>query len=559
MSGTTTRELAGAVARHEVRWRWLIAIASALLAAALVLPFTAKPITWDEWVYMGLAFHPEPRGWVLNRYAHIYAMKPFMWLAGDPYVGARVYWSALFGVTVAALTWTALSLTADRARVLALTLFLLMGQETLFAAPGIAYADCMVMALFTIASGLVLARIARGADLSASDAAALGALFFAGIKAKETALPMLLLAAVLFITPAGRLRVDRAAIRLAFWWIGGVALAQLAIIALDGLLLGDPLFSIRPTSWRSLLGYNTQPHVYGPSQYSWLGLMLRPQSFVAFALYIGAGLLWSTHERDRRWLIVYALPALFLLQLMVMRAFAVVVITQRYVLVILPILCLLAALAFVRLMRGGDGTREGFAPSPLALAIAALLGVGLGRSPDGALFSGEEMRVHIGPALILTAFVALLFLRWRPRLAGAIATLVIVVSGIFPIARVVSGLASREVQLAGAARFAGFYQVARAVTVPRDAVVIVSRNLYEGAIRPGVIPAVTRMNFNVPLQTGPIITGWPPPAEADYAVVTFAEYQQWSARPDAEPGRAVVSDDREVAVICLRDACRRPQ
>ena len=45
----------------------------------------------------------------------------------------------------------------------------------------------------------------------------------------------------------------------------------------------------------------------------------------------------------------------------------------------------------------------------------------------------------------------------------------------------------------------------------------------------------------------------------DYAVVSFAEYQQWLERPDAEPSRAVVSDDREVALICLRSACPRPQ
>jgi hypothetical protein len=129
---------------------------------------------------------------------------------------------------------------------------------------------------------------------------------------------------------------------------------------------------------------------------------------------------------------------------------------------------------------------------------------------------------------------------------------------VFPIAHVVERLASREVQLAGEDRFAGFYQVARSVTVEPDAVVFVSRNLYEGAIRPGVTPAVTRMNFNVPLRPKPIGGGtWPPPPQADYAVVSGAEHQEWLRRPEAEPSRAVVSDDRQVAVLCLRAPCRR--
>jgi hypothetical protein len=545
-----------AASERRAAWRcWSIVIASAAVVAAAVFPFTAKPIRWDEWVYMGLAFHPEPSAWVLNRYAHVYALKPFMWLAGDPYVGARLYWSAVLGVTVGALIWLTLQLPAERASVLLLTLFLLIGQQAVFAYPGVAYADYTIMALLTVASVLALARIANGADLSRRDAALLGALFLIGVRAKETALPLLCLAALLFITPSGQLRDRREAQRLAVAWSTGMAAAMLALMTVDAVLLRDPLFSLRPSSWRKLLAYNARPYESDPGPHSWLSLMLQPESFVSFALYLGAGLLWSTRERDRRFLIVYALPALFLLQLVLGGTFAVVVVTQRYVVAILPILCLLAALAYVRVVRDAGGARSGLAPT---LLVGAPLALGLATTAVAASVSADAMRLSIAPALIAMSFIALLFLRWTPRLAAAVATLAIAVSGTFPLLRVVDDLIARKVQREGEARFAGFYQVARAVRADPDAVVFVSRNLYGGAIRPGVTAAVTRMNFNVRFKTRPIVTDpWPPPPHADYAVVSFDEYQQWLAGAQAEPARAIVSDDREVALICLQAACPR--
>lgn len=155
---------------------------------------------------------------------------------------------------------------AARARVLALALVLLAGQQTLFAFPGVAYADFAIMALITVALALVLVRIVRGEDLSGGDAAALGALFLVAKKAKETALPLLALIGLLSIAPSGRLRFDRTAARLVRGWLLGAAVALLGILALDGILLGDPLFSLRPWAWRRVLEYNLgHPSHGGPS------------------------------------------------------------------------------------------------------------------------------------------------------------------------------------------------------------------------------------------------------------------------------------------------------
>jgi hypothetical protein len=475
----------------------LYATVGAAITALALFPFTAKPITWDELVYMGLAFYPEPRGWVLNRYAHIYAMKPFMWLAGDPYVGARAYWSALLGITVGAFIWAALQLPGARGAVLALALVLLAGQQTLFASAGVAYADFAIMAVITVALVLVLVRIVRAEDLSGGDAAALGALFLVGMKAKETALPLLALAGPFFIAPSGRLRVDRTAVRLVRCWLLGAAVALLGILALDGILLGDPLFSLRPWAWRRVFEYFRGPSLLARDRLAW---MPQPPPYLSFALYAGAGLPWLWRARDPRLLLVYLLPGLFVLMItLVVTAYNA---PPRYVIPVLPGLCLLAALACVGVLSQWRDTRSG-------------------------------------------------------RLAVVLATIAIVAAACLPMAQVASALIGRDVQRRGEVRFAGFRQVARAVQVGHDDVVFVSSNLYGGAIRPGVVAALTRMNFNAPLPAGHIVAGDTPPADADYAVLDFDEYGRWLSTPGADPARAVVSADQAVALVCLRGACPR--
>ena len=533
----------GAHPSRQPRRDWSIVFAIAVVSAAAIFPFTAKPTSWDEWVYMGLAFHPQPAGWMLNRFAHVYAMKPFMWLAGDPFVGTRLYWCALFGIAVGALVWTALQLPARRGRVIALTLFLFMGQEAFFRFPGVAYADYATMAVITVCSCLVLGRIARGVDLSPFDAAALGLLFCIGCKAKETVAPALVLAAALFVSPSGQLYSRTTAKRLALCWLAGAAVAMCSIVALDGFFLHDALFSLRPSSWRSLLGYNTTAH-FSESKYSWLGLMLQPESFTSFALYLGAGLAWASRQPDRRLLFVYALPGMFLLMMAAVGIFAAAPVIHRYTIAILPLLSLLAALATVHALAAEQRLPW------LGVLIVSLL---VAASPAAW---GSDARVDYAASLSLAVGSAAVLLLGGMRSGAAIAATAVGLSGTPAVARVVNDLVGRNVQRQGEARFAGLYQVAHAVQLAPNDLLFVSRNVYGGAIRQPVTASIARLSFNVSLDRNPLTKDtWPAPPEADYAVVSFAEYEQWRAGAHARPDHAVVSDDRQVAVICLRGAC----
>jgi hypothetical protein len=93
--------------------------------------------------------------------------------------------------------------------------------------------------------------------------------------------------------------------------------------------------------------------------------------------------------------------------------------------------------------------------------------------------------------------------------------------------------------------------------VEPDAVIYVSEQLYDGAIRVGSLPALTRMNFNLPLPPKQLVRGGPLGSNADYAVLSFAEYQDWRTAHGADPPDAIVSADRRVVLLCLRAACPR--
>jgi hypothetical protein len=159
--------------------------------------------------------------------------------------------------------------------------------------------------------------------------------------------------------------------------------------------------------------------------------------------------------------------------------------------------------------------------------------------------------------MMLVTWAALIGAWQRPRMLATLVPALVAAAALLPVWRVVADVTSRDVQRAGERRFAGFYEVARAAAVEPDAVVYVSEQLYDGAIRGGVLPALTRMNFNLRLPPNQLLRGTPLGENADYAVLSFAEYQAWRAARGAEPPDVIVSADRQVALLCLRGACPR--
>ena len=96
--------------------------------------FTAPLMGGDDVLYLHKALFPDKGQWFYNRYIHVYLLKAFVWLRdGDAFLGSRTYWSFAFSTTVASLAVACYSLGPRlQLRTLAVTLFLLLSQTTLF-------------------------------------------------------------------------------------------------------------------------------------------------------------------------------------------------------------------------------------------------------------------------------------------------------------------------------------------------------------------------------------------------------------------------------------------
>ena len=117
---------------HQVLWRRRAAHALFLLAIFLIcsysiFPLTASTADGDDVRYMDAARFNKQMGWNMNRYAHIYGLKAFIWATdGDAFQASRLHWAFLFGVTVVALAIAVRSLGSGlQLQTLIVALFLL--------------------------------------------------------------------------------------------------------------------------------------------------------------------------------------------------------------------------------------------------------------------------------------------------------------------------------------------------------------------------------------------------------------------------------------------------
>jgi len=217
------------------------------LAFFAVLPFTGTVRGGDDTSYLHAATFNE-RTWFFNRYAHVYLLKLFTFSSGgDPLAGGRVWWSFVFATTVAALAVAIKSVGPGlQARTLAVTLFVLLAQTTLFGLIGAGFADYSAMMFVTAAvatylHGLAFAR-KRPPPRHEWHALAIGALTVCAFRSKEVGAVLLLLP-ILFLIGNSGLDFRRFARRMAYW-LAGLFAVLLALMLLDGWILGDFLFTL---------------------------------------------------------------------------------------------------------------------------------------------------------------------------------------------------------------------------------------------------------------------------------------------------------------------------
>ena len=125
---------------------------SFVFAFVASLPFTGSPYGYDDLLYMHVAQADKPLSYILNRYGHVYILKPFVALAGgDAFRGAELFWSFMFAVTITSMGAAVMSLGPGlQALTFLASLLLLFSQPMLFERLGAAYSDYTVMMFVTV-------------------------------------------------------------------------------------------------------------------------------------------------------------------------------------------------------------------------------------------------------------------------------------------------------------------------------------------------------------------------------------------------------------------------
>ena len=324
---------------------------SAFLAS---LPYTGTVRGGDDTAYLNVAYFSR-EAWFFGRYAHVYLLKLFIALCGgDPFLATRVWWSFVFAVTVAALAVAVRSIGPGlQLRTLAVTLFVLLAQTTVFGAIGAALADYSAMMFLTAAVAVYLHGLAFVRDRPPPrhewHALAVGVLSMGAFRSKEVAAVLLLLP-LLFLIEDGRLDLRRFARRIAYWTAGGIGVLSVLVL-LDGWLLGNFLFTFDSELAARLRDMNFPDELAPRSDKSWFHVIWRPGGHPARLslrmLWLGvvaAAVAAGLQRRRLELRLLHLLPIAYLVALIALYVWMPHPFSGRMLIPILPVACLMTGL-----------------------------------------------------------------------------------------------------------------------------------------------------------------------------------------------------------------------
>jgi hypothetical protein len=458
-----------AVDKRRLRFAFLLVLF--LFAFFATLPLTGTVRAGDDTAYLRTATF-DTKEWFFQRYAHIYLLKLFATVSGDPLVGVRVWWSFVFAATVAALAVAVASIDSGlQLRTLAVTLFVLLAQTSFMGLIGAGFADYSAAMFITAAVATYLHGLGstrrRPPPGHEWHALLIGVLTVCAFRSKEVGAVLLLLP-LLFVIDGGRIDARSFLRKIAYWAIGSVA-ALLVLMALDGWILGDAFFTLDSSRMQSSKGMNfperVEPRRVGEN---WLRTLTNPHGhasnmalrnlwLLTCAAAIAAGLRRTRLEIR----LLHFVPLAYMLALLAIYVRLPHPFSSRMLIPILPVACLTVGLllhyAGLDAIRGREMLKVGFlVPVALAAAVIFLVVVPyrLGTVDADAFLPVDRLQQYgwdpdqflvgvLAPAIFLTAVAGAALVAGRQR--GRLVALVILYLAAFGVGFEVSreGLTKR--------------------------------------------------------------------------------------------------------------------
>lgn len=206
------------------------------------------PIYSDELWYMNVGLKNQADPFILNRYTHVFAQKLFMEIAPTPLTGSRIFWAILIAGT-AGMVYIGARFLSRRNNffhgLIAAGLFLslpFLGEYS-----GTTIVDITVMAVMALYAILYIFSLRSGHSQNWL-VILMGFVFLLAIKTKENALSLAVLLPA-FGLEDERFSFSRFWNRLSYFIIG-LIIGIFLFILINGIVLKDPFFGIKPADWK---------------------------------------------------------------------------------------------------------------------------------------------------------------------------------------------------------------------------------------------------------------------------------------------------------------------
>ncbi len=266
----------------------LVFFGMALMYLLLVNFALGGPVSTDVIWYTNVGLNGIKDPFILNRYFDVFLQAVFLKLAASPLAGIQQYWSFLITMTCG-LVYLAARSFSKRSWALhgLLAVGILLSIGSLADTAGLPLVDMAAMMMVALLVALLVVS-ARRDHRSVSLLIALGFVFFLAFKTKESTLPAGLVLFGLGMSSAKPFDWRLLLKRLGYVLMG-ILLGMIFLIALNAIILHDPLFGFRPADIQAFIrSYvsNTINARKTPGSDNWYTAYLFTGLLVPFILYL---------------------------------------------------------------------------------------------------------------------------------------------------------------------------------------------------------------------------------------------------------------------------------
>jgi 4-amino-4-deoxy-L-arabinose transferase-like glycosyltransferase len=267
------------------RFEKIILVILVIALWAILAVYAGAPVFSDEFMYIdiGLRNYKEPS--YGNRYFHIYLEKLFMSVAPTPLIGVRIFWGFVIALTIGLVYYNARTFLRGSNPLhglLAAAFFLSFPMLVDYS--GEPAVDLTAMLMVTLYLTVYLYGLHRPEKRKYA-LMALGTLAFLAFKTKETTIFInFLLLGYLF--EEGVRWQWRRLLDLIKPLLIGLGIGILIFMLLDGFILGDPFFAIRPTTFGAIFTHYDFGKVFFDVPQNWYHEYFLDDLLLPFVLYL---------------------------------------------------------------------------------------------------------------------------------------------------------------------------------------------------------------------------------------------------------------------------------